>query len=27
LQVELTPEAAKRYPNVRVRARSGYITP
>lgn len=27
LQVELTPEAAKRYPNVRLRARSGYIAP
>jgi hypothetical protein len=25
LQVELTPEAAKRLPNVRVRARSGYV--
>jgi hypothetical protein len=27
LQVELTPEAAKRYVNVRIRARSGYIAP
>jgi VWFA-related protein len=27
LQVELTPDAAKRYPNVRIRARSGYIVP
>jgi hypothetical protein len=27
LQVELTPEAAKRYANVRIRARSGYIVP
>jgi hypothetical protein len=27
LQVELTPEAAKRFPNVRIRARSGYIVP
>jgi hypothetical protein len=27
VQVELTPEAAKRYPGVRVRARSGYIVP
>jgi hypothetical protein len=27
LQVELTPEAAKRYVNVRIRARSGYIVP
>jgi hypothetical protein len=27
LQVELTPEAAQRFPNVRIRARSGYIAP
>ena len=27
LQVELTPEAATRLPNVRVRARSGYVVP
>jgi hypothetical protein len=27
LQVELTPEAAKRFPNVRIRARSGYVVP
>jgi hypothetical protein len=27
LQVELTPEAASRFPNVRIRARSGYIVP
>jgi hypothetical protein len=27
LQVELTPEAAKRFANVRIRARSGYIAP
>jgi hypothetical protein len=27
LQAELTPEAAKRLPNVRIRARSGYIVP
>ena len=27
LEVDLTPEAAKRYPNVRIRARSGYIAP
>jgi VWFA-related protein len=27
VQVELTPEAAKRLPNVRIRARSGYIVP
>jgi VWFA-related protein len=27
VQVELTPEAAKRLPSVRVRARSGYIVP
>jgi hypothetical protein len=27
LQVELTPEAAKRLPNVRIRARSGYLVP
>lgn len=27
LQVELTPEAVKRYPDVRIRARSGYIAP
>ena len=27
LQVELTPEASKRLPNVRIRARSGYIVP
>jgi hypothetical protein len=27
LQVELTPEAIKRFPNVRIRARSGYIVP
>jgi hypothetical protein len=27
LQVELTPEAAKRLPNVHIRARSGYIVP
>jgi Ca-activated chloride channel homolog len=27
VQVELTPEAAKRYPGVRVHARSGYIVP
>ena len=27
VQVELTPEAAKRFPNVRIRARSGYIAP
>jgi hypothetical protein len=27
LQVELTPEAARRFPNVRIRARSGYIVP
>jgi hypothetical protein len=27
LQVELTPEAAKRFPNVRIHARSGYIAP
>lgn len=26
LQVELTPEAAARFPNVRIRARSGYLT-
>lgn len=27
VQVELTPDAAKRFPNVRIRARSGYIAP
>ena len=27
LQVELTPEAAKRFANVRIHARSGYIAP
>jgi hypothetical protein len=27
LQVELTSEAAKRFPSVRIRARSGYIAP
>jgi len=27
LQVELTPEAATHFPNVRIRARSGYIAP
>jgi Ca-activated chloride channel homolog len=27
IRVELTPEAAKRYPGVRVRARSGYVAP
>jgi VWFA-related protein len=27
VQIELTPDAAKRFPNVRVRARSGYIAP
>jgi len=27
VQVELTPEAAKRLPNVRIRARSGYVVP
>jgi VWFA-related protein len=27
VQVELTPEAARRLPNVRIRARSGYIVP
>jgi len=27
LQVELTPEAATRFPNVRIHARSGYIAP
>jgi VWFA-related protein len=27
VQIELTPEAAKRFPNVRIRARSGYIAP
>jgi len=27
LQVQLTPDAMKRYANVRIRARSGYITP
>ena len=27
VQIELTPEAAKRFPNVRLRARSGYIAP
>jgi VWFA-related protein len=27
LQIELTPEAAKRFPDVRIRARSGYIAP
>jgi hypothetical protein len=27
LQVELTSEAAKRFPNVRIRARSGYVVP
>jgi hypothetical protein len=27
LQVELTPDAAKRFANVRIRARSGYIAP
>ncbi|MGA2712059.1 MAG: VWA domain-containing protein [Bryobacteraceae bacterium] len=27
VQIELTPDAAKRFPNVRIRARSGYIAP
>jgi hypothetical protein len=27
VQIELTPEAAKRLPNVRIRARSGYVVP
>jgi VWFA-related protein len=27
VEVELTPDAAKRFPNVRIRARSGYIAP
>jgi hypothetical protein len=27
VRVELTSEAARRYPNVRIRARSGYFTP